>query len=50
MASLIENLEQDELGRRPFADRLWEGVLAICAIVTEPGAVPDDEAAGLQPA
>ncbi len=34
MASLIENLEEDQSGLRPLADRLWEGVLAICAVVT----------------
>lgn len=50
MASLIENLEQDQLGRRPLAERLWEGVLAICAIVTDPTPLPAEEAAGLQPA
>ena len=38
MASLIENLEEDQSGLRPLADRLWEGVLAICALVT--GAPP----------
>jgi AcrR family transcriptional regulator len=49
MASLIENLEQDQPGMRSLADRLWDGVLAICAVVTAPGAAPD-EGAGLRTA
>ncbi|MCU1474626.1 TetR/AcrR family transcriptional regulator [Amnibacterium sp.] len=49
MASLIENLEEDQPGMRPLADRLWEGVVAICSVVTAPAVVPD-EIAGLQTA
>jgi AcrR family transcriptional regulator len=47
MASLIENLEEDQSGLRPLADRLWEGVVAICAVVTST-TPPADEATGLQ--
>jgi AcrR family transcriptional regulator len=49
MASLVENLEQEQPGMRPLADRLWEGVVAICAVVTAP-ARPAEASAGLQPA
>ena len=48
MASLIENLEEDQPGMRPLADRLWEGVIAICSVVTAPE--PMSEVAGLQSA
>jgi AcrR family transcriptional regulator len=41
MASLIENLEEEQPGMRPLADRLWDGVVAICAVVSESAEVPE---------
>jgi AcrR family transcriptional regulator len=49
MASLVENLEQDQPGMRPLADRLWDGVVAICAVVTDAAPLADG-VAGLQTA
>ena len=49
MASLIENLEEDRSRMRPLADRLWESVLAICAVVTATTPPAGDDA-GPQPA
>ncbi|MGN6744052.1 MAG: TetR/AcrR family transcriptional regulator [Amnibacterium sp.] len=49
MASLVENLEEDAPGLRPLGDRLWDGVVALCALVSEP-TVLNGDARGLQPA
>jgi len=39
MAALVEALEEEDTGGRPAADRMWEGVLALIAVV-QPQPVP----------